>query len=72
MLLAAVALSGLSCQERVESQYATAAAARAAGAVERGWLPSWLPPDAHEIRDVHDVDTNVVFATFRQGGVAPS
>lgn len=71
LLIAAVSLSGLGCQERVESQYATAAAARAAGAVERGWLPTWLPPDAREIREVHDIDTNVVFATFRQAGALP-
>ena len=34
--------------------YATLAEARAAGAVERGWLPPLLPAGAHDIREAHD------------------
>ena len=41
-----------------EARYSTAADARAAGAVDRGWIPDWLPSQAHEIHEVHDLDTN--------------
>jgi hypothetical protein len=30
------------------------AEARAAGAVDRGWLPGLVPPGAHDIRAAHD------------------
>jgi hypothetical protein len=38
----------------VTNSYATLEEARAAGAVERGWIPSFLPPSAYEIREAHD------------------
>jgi len=38
----------------VTNTFATLAEARAAGAVERGWVPELLPPGAHDIREAHD------------------
>ncbi len=46
------------CGEAPESFYAGAASARASGAVAAGWVPEWIPPDAGEIREVHNIDTN--------------
>jgi hypothetical protein len=54
-------LAGLlvtSCGERAEVFYADGSAARRAGAVERGWIPGWLPKSARDIHEVHDIDTN--------------
>ena len=47
----------LSREVRVEA-YPTLAAARAAGAIERGWIPTWLPGSARNLREAHDLDTN--------------
>ena len=55
----------VSCSERREVFFANGDAARRSGTVERGWFPDWLPNDARDIREVHDVDTNQVLAAFR-------
>ena len=34
-------------------------------AIERGWIPSWLPEDATDIRERHDLDSNISQLTFR-------
>lgn len=47
------------------ANYATAVAARAAGAVERGWLPEELPDSAFDIAESHHLDTNVGSGSFR-------
>jgi len=57
--LVAVALcSGLASAcgdfDVVTNTYADMAEARAAGAVERGWLPGFVPGGAFEIREAHD------------------
>ena len=46
------------CDERVEAEYASLNEARAAGAVERGWIPLFVPDSAFAIRDTHDLDTS--------------
>ncbi|WP_372015496.1 hypothetical protein [Pseudoxanthomonas sp. 10H] len=57
--------------ERPESSYASLADAGRSGAVEKGWIPAWLPPEAVDIREVHDIDTNESMLAFsydpRQG-----
>lgn len=55
--LLAVALL-CACAETADSSYASYAAAVQAGAVQAGWVPEWLPPEAREIREVHNIDTN--------------
>lgn len=47
-----------SCGERQEHFYPDLAAAKAAGAVERGWIPPWVPKSAKGFHEIHDVDTN--------------
>lgn len=58
--LAAIALflSLGACREQIEESYATWSEAQSAGAVERGWIPSFVPETAQDIRDSHDLDTN--------------
>ena len=44
--------------EMPEASYKNIDAAIADGAVERGWVPGWLPPSALDIKEKHDLDTN--------------
>ena len=53
-----------SCGERPEAFYADAAAARAARAIDRGWIPDWLPATARAIHEVHNIDTNQSLLAF--------
>jgi len=53
------------CDETMRVSYATAAAARADGAIQRGWLPQELPDSATEIAESHDLDTNTGSGSFR-------
>lgn len=46
------------------ASYATLDEARRAGAIERGWIPTWLPPGAHDLREAHDDDSNRRWGLF--------
>ncbi|MGB7371540.1 hypothetical protein [Erythrobacter sp.] len=46
------------CGEQIDETYPTYADARSAGAVERGWVPAFVPMSASDIVDSHDLDTN--------------
>jgi hypothetical protein len=54
-LIAILSLSLAACGEQVEETYPTWAEAQRAGAVERGWIPTFVP---REIRDSHNLDSN--------------
>ena len=54
-----------SCGEIQSATYATYSDAIAAGAQRRGWLPSFIPATATDIREVHDIDTNTQWLRFR-------
>ena len=59
--VASAALAALACSctdDVVDVTYATRAEAVAATAIERGWIPSWIPAEAFALSEVHDVDTN--------------
>jgi hypothetical protein len=61
----------VACSDEQESHYADVATARQAGLLDRGWIPDILPPDAVDIREVHDLDTNVTWGCFNTAtGVA--
>lgn len=51
-------------ETRIES-YPTRAAAEAAGAIARGWIPPFVPAGASELREAHNVDTNQRWLRFR-------
>ena len=52
------------CSERREVFYADESAARQDGAIERGWIPEWLPKTARQIHEIHDLDTNRSMLAF--------
>jgi hypothetical protein len=55
-----------SCTDDVlETTYATQAEAAAAGAIDRGWIPSWIPLQASGLYEIHSVDTNESALAFR-------
>ena len=63
-IVAALLFGGCSDLEVVTNNHATLDEARRAGAVERGWVPQWLPPGAREIREAHDLDSNRRWGLF--------
>lgn len=68
-----VALAGTACaRDTLSTSYPDLVTARQHDAVDRGWIPSMLPEDATELREVHDpsADTAVVRATL-PGGIVP-
>jgi hypothetical protein len=48
----------LGCDEQVEESYSTYSEAQRAGAVVRGWIPSFVPASARDLEDSHDLDTS--------------
>lgn len=59
-----IALSG--CMEVASTEYADRNQAVSRQAIgESKWLPSWLPEDAVNIRESHDMDTNESWLVFR-------
>jgi hypothetical protein len=58
LIIPAVLLSVAGCGEQTDKIYSTYADARRAGAVERGWMPAFVPSSARDITDSHDMDTN--------------
>jgi hypothetical protein len=64
-ILLTVLLASLGCDFPEETQsaiYSTREAAQ--DSVERGWLPPWLPSDARDIQELHNLDSNRVCAVF--------
>lgn len=53
------------CGDVVDESYGTWHEARLAGAVERGWVPLFVPTAARNLRTVHDLDTNSQRLTFK-------
>lgn len=62
VLLAALCVA---CDDVRAVTYATHADAVADGAQLRGWLPTFVPATATDIREVHDLDTNQQWLRFR-------
>ncbi|WP_288495932.1 hypothetical protein [uncultured Stenotrophomonas sp.] len=59
-----IALSG--CMEVASTEYADRNQVVSRQAIgESKWLPSWLPEDAVNIRESHDIDTNESWLVFR-------
>lgn len=58
------ALIQTACSDLVESSYSSMVDAKRAGAVDRGWLPPFVPEGARGIREIHNVDTNETWCVF--------
>jgi hypothetical protein len=52
------------CSEVLERTYKTRTEAEYDGAIAAGWVPSWLPQNAIEIREAHTIDTNASMVRF--------
>jgi hypothetical protein len=65
LILALVAATLFGCERR-SSAYPSFQAALDDGAIDRGWVPEFLPGDSVEIRERHDIDTNEVWGSFRR------
>lgn len=57
MLLLASAMTGC-LDTTLDASYPTMGAAVADGAVTRGWIPEWVPINATDLDEVHDLDSN--------------
>ena len=55
-LAAVLLLAGCANRNVHTMSFASMAEATRAGAVERGWVPAWLPADAYELRAAYDLD----------------
>ena len=66
--LLGLVLSATTCSEVMEASYSSLAEAKAQGAVERGWVPAWLPESARELKEKHDLDTNSSILRFAYSG----
>ena len=64
-LLLALLVGASGCSEVMGASYATYGDAERAGAVARGWIPSFVPRSATDIREVHDLDTSEQWLRFR-------
>ena len=58
MTIAVLLLSVTGRSEQIDQTYSTYADAQREGAVERGWVPAFVPSNARDIADSHDLDTN--------------
>lgn len=50
--------------EDFESRYSDVNTARTDGAFNRGWLPEIVPDDSIDIREIHNIDTNLTWGCF--------
>ena len=58
MTIATMTLSLAGCSDQMEHTYSSYADAQRAGAIERGWIPAFVPSSARDIADSHNLDTN--------------
>jgi hypothetical protein len=61
---AVLVLVGCVNAEDMETHYQNIAAARRDGAFDRGWLPAFVPPDATNIWELHNVSSNITWSCF--------
>lgn len=48
----------------LDVSYSSMGDAVADGAVDRGWIPEWIPANARNLREVHDLDNNLSALAF--------
>lgn len=65
LAIALLAFFTSACGEVSDERYSDFNAAKADGAVQRGWIPTFVPQSAYDIHDVHDVDTNAQSLGFK-------
>lgn len=63
-ILLVVSLASLGCRENFEFSYATMDDVRAHKEQSLYWLPTFMPADARNIRECHNIDSNEGWSTF--------
>ena len=58
LVIASLAISLVACGEDKKATYSTWVEAKRAGAVDKGWIPSFVPTSARDLNDMHNLDTN--------------
>ncbi len=53
-----------SCDLVMDSSFATKQEAVDAEMIAKGWIPAWVPEEATDLREVHDLDSNVSAPAF--------
>lgn len=64
LMALAFLLSGCLLSDTLDATYDDVAEARAAQAIEKGWIPEWVPEHATALREVHNLDTSVSALAF--------
>ena len=64
LVIILLTLVALACKEDFESRYATFSDVQRAGVGSRTWLPRWLPENATDIRERHNIDSNATLVAF--------
>ncbi|HDS1039052.1 TPA: hypothetical protein QDZ42_002068 [Stenotrophomonas maltophilia] len=65
-IIGALCCTMAACGLVMDSRFDTLQAAREQDMVRKGWVPEWVPPDATDLREVHDLDSNVSELAFRK------
>ncbi|MGG6342118.1 hypothetical protein ACQ5SA_02570 [Stenotrophomonas indicatrix] len=63
-ILFALCLILTSCDLVMDRSYATKQEAVDAEMITKGWIPAWVPEEATDLREVHDLDSNVSALAF--------
>ncbi|OUL14060.1 hypothetical protein B0X78_08420 [bacterium AM6] len=63
-LLFALCLILTACDLVMDSSYATKQEAVDAEMIAKGWIPAWVPEEATDLHEVHDLDSNVSALAF--------
>ncbi len=53
------------CNENPESYYSNYQDLKASGYLAKGWIPEILPECSYDIREIHNMDNNHIFGTFK-------
>jgi hypothetical protein len=61
----ALGLFGIARFENPVSTFDSYAELEAAGLIERGWVPAYVPRSATDIKESHDIDTNEGWMSFQ-------
>lgn len=53
------------CSDIVSVNFDDWEAVKTSGTMERGWVPHWLPREATNIKERHNLDTNAIALSFK-------
>ncbi|HDS0948298.1 TPA: hypothetical protein QDZ34_002317 [Stenotrophomonas maltophilia] len=62
--LCALCIALTACSMVMEASYNTTQDAMADGMIAKGWIPEWTPLEATDLREFHDLDSNVSALAF--------